>query len=43
MFRDGTDAVNILKIKEVITFLESATDKCEDAATVIESVIVKFS
>jgi uncharacterized protein len=43
MFRDGTDAVAILKMQEVITFLENATDKCEDAANVIESVIVKFS
>jgi uncharacterized protein len=43
MFRDGTDALTILKMKEVITFLENATDKCEDAANVIESVIVKFS
>jgi predicted phosphate transport protein (TIGR00153 family) len=43
MFRNETDAVTILKMKEVITFLENATDKCEDAANVIESVIVKFS
>jgi len=43
MFRSETDAMNILKMKEVITFLENATDKCEDAANVIESVIIKFS
>lgn len=43
MFRNGTDAMTILKLKEVLDFLENATDKCEDAANVIESVIVKFS
>lgn len=43
MFRNEKDATHILKMKEVITFLENATDKCEDAANVIESVIIKFS
>jgi|JI9StandDraft_2_1071091.scaffolds.fasta_scaffold24280_3 predicted phosphate transport protein (TIGR00153 family) len=43
MFRNETDAMYILKMKEVISFLETATDKCEDASNVIESVIVKFS
>ncbi len=43
LFRDEKDAMYILKMKEVINFLEEATDKCEDAANVIESVIVKYS
>lgn len=43
MFRNETDATYIIKMKEVITFLENATDKCEDAGNVVESVIVKFS
>lgn len=43
MFRDETDAMTILKMKEVITFLENATDKCEEAAHVIDSVVIKFS
>lgn len=43
MFRNEKDAMYILKMKEVINFLESATDKCEDAANVIESVMIKFS
>jgi uncharacterized protein Yka (UPF0111/DUF47 family) len=43
LFKHETDAMVILKTKEVITFLENATDKCEDAAHVIESVIIKFS
>ncbi|MFN0031106.1 MAG: DUF47 domain-containing protein [Flavobacteriales bacterium] len=43
LFKNETDAMHILKLKEVLTFMENATDKCEDAANVIESVIVKFS
>jgi len=43
LFREETDAMQILKMKEVLTFLEIATDKCEDAANVIESVLIKFS
>jgi len=43
MFKKETDAMNLLKMKEVITFLENATDKCEEAAHVIDSVIIKFS
>lgn len=43
LFKNETDAMHILKMKEVISFLENATDKCEDAANVIESVMIKFS
>ena len=43
LFKSETDALVILKTKEVITYLEIATDKCEDAAHVIDSVIIKFS
>jgi uncharacterized protein len=43
LFENETDATQLLKYKEVITLLENATDKCEDAANVIESVLIKFS
>jgi uncharacterized protein len=43
LFEDQTSAIEIIKIKEVLSALETATDKCEDAANVMESVIVKFS
>ncbi|MFM7234697.1 MAG: DUF47 domain-containing protein [Flavobacteriales bacterium] len=43
LFKNETDAVTLIKTKEVITFLENATDKCEEAAHVIDSVIIKFS
>ena len=43
LFEDEKDAIQIIKIKEVLSALETATDKCEDVANVIESVIVKHS
>lgn len=43
LFEDNVSALEVMKIKEVLSALETATDKCEDAANVIESVIVKFS
>jgi uncharacterized protein Yka (UPF0111/DUF47 family) len=31
----------LIKSKELLVSLETATDQCEDAANVIESIIVK--
>jgi len=41
LFEDGTDPVEIIKWKEIIEVLETAADKCEDVANVIESVTLK--
>ena len=41
LFEDETSAIEIIKIKEILSALETATDKCEDAANVLESIIVK--
>ena len=43
LFENEKDAILIIKIKEVLSALETATDKCEDAANVIESIIVKMA
>jgi len=43
LFEEEKDAMTLLKKKEVITFLESATDRCKEATHVIESVVIKFS
>lgn len=43
LFEEEKDAMTLLKKKEVISFLESATDKCKEATHVIESVVIKFS
>lgn len=43
IFENETDAKNIIKYKEVLSALESASDKCKSVANVLESVVVKHS
>jgi predicted phosphate transport protein (TIGR00153 family) len=43
LFATETDAKEVIKKREIFTVLEIATDKCEDAANVIESIIVKYA
>jgi uncharacterized protein len=43
LFDTEKDAISLIRDKEVLQNLETATDKCEDAANVIESIIVKYS
>lgn len=41
LFEVEKDPLNLLKTKELIEVLETATDKAEDAANVLETVILK--
>ena len=41
LFDDEKDAVMIIKWKEILDFLEDATDRCEDVANLLEGVVVK--
>lgn len=41
LFDYEEDAKNIIKYKEVLSALETATDMCEDVANVMESILVK--
>lgn len=43
IFENETDAINIIKYKEVLAALESASDKCKGVANVLESIAVKHS
>jgi uncharacterized protein len=43
LFNDERDAVVIIKWKEILDFLEQATDRCEDVANVLEGVVVKHA
>ena len=43
MFATFTDAIALLKLKEVYQLLEEATDRCEDVANVVEGIIIKSS
>jgi hypothetical protein len=33
----------LIKIKEFLSMMETATDKCEDVANVIESIVIKMA
>jgi len=41
LFERERDAINLIKIKELLEFLERATDKAEDVANVLETVVLK--
>lgn len=43
LFEHEKDAIQIIKLKEIYVGLETATDKCEDAANVLESLLIKHA
>jgi uncharacterized protein Yka (UPF0111/DUF47 family) len=43
LFETEMDAKEVIKKREIYQFLETATDKCEDAGNVIESIVVKYA
>ena len=43
LFATEPDAKEVIKKREIYQVMEMVTDKCEDAANVIESIIVKYS
>jgi uncharacterized protein Yka (UPF0111/DUF47 family) len=43
IFENEQDAKNIIKYKEVLSALDSASDKCKSVANVMEQISVKHS
>lgn len=43
LFEEEKDPIQIIKWKEILDFLEDATDRCEDVANVLEGVVVKHA
>lgn len=43
LFASNPSAVDLIKKKDLYQMLETVTDKCEDAANAIESIIIKYS
>jgi predicted phosphate transport protein (TIGR00153 family) len=43
LFRGATDPMHVIKWKEIYEKLESTIDRCETAANIIESVIIKHA
>lgn len=43
LFEKEKNPVQIIKLKEIYVGLETATDKCEDVANVLEGIVIKHS
>ncbi len=43
LFAEQTNAIELIKEKEILANMETATDKCEDVANVIETILIKNS
>jgi uncharacterized protein len=43
LFEHVTDPILIMKMKEIFVTLETATDKCDDVANVLETILIKHA
>ena len=43
LFSESVNPIELIKLKDIYQDMEVITDKCEDAANVIESIIIKYS
>jgi uncharacterized protein Yka (UPF0111/DUF47 family) len=43
LFQDSKDIPYIIKWREIYEYLETATDRCEDVANVLEGVALKYA
>jgi predicted phosphate transport protein (TIGR00153 family) len=43
LFRDESDAKEIIKLRSVYELLELITDRCEDVANIIEGIVIEHS
>lgn len=43
LFHNNTEAVTLIKWKELYEILENATDRCESVANIIESIFIKHN
>ncbi len=43
LFKGGFDALTVLKWRDIIDNLESATDRCEDVANILEGIVLEYA
>ncbi len=43
LFEKEKNPIQVIKLKEIYVGLETATDKCEDAANVLEGIVIKHA
>ena len=41
LFQDNIDVIDVIKWREIYEYMETATDRCEDIANVLEGVMIK--
>jgi hypothetical protein len=40
---EGTDAIQIIKLKDIYESMETASDRCVDVADVVEDIVLKYT
>jgi len=40
---ESTDAIQIIKLKDIYESLETASDRCVDVADVVEDIVLKYT
>ncbi|MCL4540463.1 MAG: DUF47 family protein, partial [Bacteroidetes bacterium] len=43
LFENEKNVIELIKLKEIYVGLETATDRCEDVANVLESILIKHA
>jgi uncharacterized protein Yka (UPF0111/DUF47 family) len=43
LFLAGNDPLRVMKWRDILDNLESATDRCEDVANVLEGVVLEYA
>ena len=43
LFKGGYDAIEVMKLRDIIDNLEAATDRCEDVANILEGIVLEYS
>jgi predicted phosphate transport protein (TIGR00153 family) len=43
LFKPGNDPIEVMKWRDVFDNLESATDRCEDVANIVEGVVLEYA
>ncbi|HQL91652.1 MAG TPA: DUF47 family protein [Syntrophales bacterium] len=43
LFEEERDAIELIKVKDIIGRIETAVDNCEDVSNIIEGIVLKYS
>ncbi|NPV04850.1 MAG: DUF47 domain-containing protein [Syntrophaceae bacterium] len=43
LFEEEKDAIELIKVKDIIGRIENAVDNCEDVSNIIEGIVLKYS